>query len=85
MEKVIIKNLDNDKFDFYLLNSKIINIEDADSLIRKLYGDNEIQIIQENGITASNTGFWVIKKSKEGSYIEMINFDDDSQFEFIKK
>lgn len=85
MQKITVRYLDNNKFDFYLLSPKIINIKNAKSLIKKLYGDNEIQIIQENGITASNTGFWVIKKSKEGSYIEMINFDDDSQFEFIKK
>lgn len=85
MKKIQIENLDNDNYNYFLLDSKQITENDAKSLLFKLTGEKTSTIINENGIKASENGIWVVKRnSGNNKFVNLINFENDNDFIYLE-
>jgi len=84
MQKIQIKSLDNNKYNYFLLENKRTSINDAKSLLFKLTGEKASTIIDESGIQATDIGFWVVKRdSSNDKFVGLINFENDNDFIYL--
>lgn len=80
MIKIEINNYDNDNFNYYLLTKEKVPLEEVSSLLKAFTNSTKFVRVTDGGVEATDRGYWVVKRTKENVYVDLLNFENDSKF-----
>lgn len=80
MIKIEIDNYDSDNFNYYLLTKEKVPLEEVSSLLKAFTNSTKFVRVRDGGVEATDRGYWVVKRTKEDAYVELLNFENDSKF-----
>lgn len=84
MKKIEIKN-HSANFNYYLLEPREVKEEEISDFIKSfMEKDEKIKIIDEGGIKATANRFVVIKRDLNNKYVDLLLFDEDSDFTYLE-
>ena len=84
MKKVKLKTDNSGLYYYNLLEPSEVSI-DANHLVFKLYGDKTIKYIDESGVSASTSGYWIIKRRIDNNRFEgLLHLEDDENIDLVK-
>lgn len=83
MKRIKIRNIEDDN-NYYLLESTELDKEETGEMLSGFLEEGEIvKMIKEGGVLATANQFLVIKRDMNNDYIDILKFDDDSEFIYL--
>ena len=83
MKRIRLRNIE-DNNNYFLLESTELKKNEIGNLVSGFIEEGEIvEIIKEGGVLASANQLLVMKRDENNNFIEVLKYDDDSDFIYL--